>query len=71
MRKLRVSPVCVSHSLSPCVCVHTLASVVVVPVVVQSHDAFLLLQEVMVLLSLQVEPPDTDVLREQQQRPRT
>lgn len=36
--------------------------VVVVPVVVQSHNVLLLFEEVMVGLSLQVQPSDSDVL---------
>ena len=41
---------------------HTEFGVVVVPVVVQSHNVLLLFEEVMVCLSLQVEPSDSDVL---------
>lgn len=41
----------------------TESCVVVVPVVVQSHDVLLFFDEVMVALCLQVEPPDTNVLR--------
>lgn len=40
----------------------TETGVVVVPVVVQRHDVLLFLEEVVVGLSLQVEPPDTNVL---------
>lgn len=40
----------------------TVSSVVVIPVVIQSHDALLLLDEVMIGLGLQVEPTDADVL---------
>lgn len=46
----------------------TVSSVVVIPVVIHSHDALLLLNEVMIGLGLQVEPADADVLWQKEQR---
>lgn len=40
----------------------TVSSVVVIPVIIQSHDALLLLDEVVIGLGLQVEPTYADVL---------
>lgn len=46
----------------------TISRVVVIPVVVHSHDALLLLDEVVNGLGLQVEPADANVLWQKEQR---